>query len=252
LLIELDSGIPCTMPVALVTGGAVRLGRAIALELADHGHDIIVCAHGSADQAHEVARAVELRGRRASVEIADLSRADDVDALVGRVREQHNNLDVLVHNAAIFEQVEFAAITRAQYARMQAINAEAPFFLTQGLLPLLLNAPRPVVVQIVDNTWERPIKRYAHYMMSKAASAMLVKALAIELGPRVRVCGVAPGFVAFPHWWSEKQREEVLKRVPLERAGSPEDVARAVRFIVESDYLTGVILPIDGGRQAVF
>ena len=145
-----------------------------------------------------------------------------------------------------------ADITRAQYRRMQAINLEAPFFLTQALLPLLSAARAPVVVQLVDNAYERPMNKYAHYMLSKAGAGMLVKALAVELGPKVRVCGVAPGAVAFPEWWTEAQKDEVLRRVPLKRTGSPEDIARAVRFVVEHDYLSGVILPVDGGRQAVF
>jgi pteridine reductase len=240
------------MALALVTGGAVRLGRAVALELARAGLDVIVHAHGSRAQADAVAAEIEALGRRAFVEAADLSQGAEVDALCARVRAAHGALDVLVHNAAIFEQVAFHEVTRAQYQRMQAINTEAPFFLTQGLLPLLRAAPRPVIVQLVDNAHERPMNKYAHYMISKAGAAMLVKALAVELGPHVRVCGVAPGAVAFPDWWSEAQKDEVLRRVPLKRTGSPEDIARAVRFMVEHEYLSGVILPVDGGRQAVF
>lgn len=230
----------------------MRLGRAISLELARAGFDIIVCAHGSRAAADEVAAAIAALGRSAVVEIADLSDGAAVDALGARVRSAHPVLDVLVHNAALFEQVPFTDITRAQYERMQRVNTEAPFFLTQGLLPCLRAAPAPVVVQLVDNAHERPLNRYAHYMVSKAGAAMLVKALAIELGPHVRVCGVAPGAVAFPDGWSEEQRNAVLRRVPLKRVGSPEDIARAVRFIVEHTYLSGVILPVDGGRQAVF
>jgi pteridine reductase len=166
--------------------------------------------------------------------------------------QAHPALDVVVHNAAIFEQVPFEQITRAQYERMQKINLEAPFFLTQGLLPALKKARAPVIVHIVDNAAERPMNKYAHYMLSKAGIAMLTKALAVELGPHVRVCGVAPGAVAFPESWSDEQKQQILKRVPLQRAGSPEDIARAVRFLVENDYLSGLIVPVDGGRQAVF
>jgi len=234
------------VPTAFVTGAGVRLGRAIALELARAGHDVVL--HANASPLDEVADAVAKLGRRAHVERADLADAAQVDALAARVAAAHPALDVVVHNAGVFESISFSGITRAQYRRMLAINLEAPFFLTQGLLPSLSRAPAPSVVHITDIGGERPLPRYAHYSVSKAGLSMLTRALAVELGPAVRVSAVAPGTVVFPADFDEAARARFLARIPLQREGSAEDVAHAVRFLVEAPYVSGHVLAVDGGR----
>lgn len=227
---------------ALVTGAGVRVGQAIALALARDGFDVIVHANQS-DVTDTVAQ-VEAMGRKAYVERADLSLDEDVDALAQRIVKAHPKLDVVVHSAGIFEELAFADITRERFRRMQRINAEAPFFLTQGLLPALDGA---LVVHIVDVTAHRPIQKFAHYTMAKAALYGLTKALCVELGPRVRVCGIAPGIVAsFPKELDD-QGAKIISRIPLKRTGEPDDVARAVVFLARSPYMNGVVLPVDGG-----
>lgn len=242
------------MSVAFVTGAGVRVGRAIALGLAGAGYDVVVHANANVAAAHDVAKEIEALGRVAWVESADLSDDDAIDALATRVVSAHPALDVVVHSAAGFEKVPFPNVTRAQYRAMQRVNLEAPYFLTQRLLPALQRAKTdggdPCVVHVVDVAGERPVSGYSHYSVSKAGVAMLTRALALELAPLVRVNGVAPGTVAFPPDFDDAAKRGILKRIPLGREGSPDDVARAVVFLVGASYITGAIIPVDGGRAA--
>lgn len=239
------------MPVAVVTGAGQRVGLAVARALLQEGFDAVLCAHRSMAAAERLAEEFRARGREVTLEQADLADGHAVDALAARIRARHGALNLLVHNAGIFEEVSFEALTRAQFARMQAINVEAPFFLTQGLLAPLRTAGDALVVHITDITADRPINRHAHYSMSKASLDMLTRALTVELAPSVRVCSVAPGYVAFPEAWDEERRQRLLQRVPLRRAGTPDDVAQAILFLWRAKYLDGVTLPVDGGRQVV-
>lgn len=239
------------MPVAVVTGAGQRVGLAVARTLLQEGFDAVLCAHRSIAAAEQLAEEFRAQGRSVTLEHADLADAATVDALAERIRRRHPAVHLLVHNAGIFEEVPFEQITRAQYARMQAINTEAPFFLTQGLLEALKLAGDSLVVHITDIAADRPITRHAHYSMSKAALAMLTRALTVELGAGIRVCSVAPGYVAFPEAWGEERRQRLLQRVPLKRVGTPEDVAQAIVFLWRAKYLDGVTLPVDGGRQVV-
>ena len=239
------------VPVAVVTGAGQRVGLAVARALLHDGFDAVLCAHRSRASAEELATEFRARGRSVTVEATDLADGAAVDALAARIRDRHPEVQLLVHNAGIFEEAPFGSVTRAQYARMQAINVEAPFFLTQGLLAALRAAGDALVVHVTDITADRPISRHAHYSMSKAALAMLTRALTVELGPTVRVCSVAPGYVAFPEGWNEERRERLLQRVPLRRVGAPDDVAQAILFLWRAKYLNGLELPVDGGRQVV-
>jgi pteridine reductase len=239
------------MSTAFVTGAGIRVGRAIALALADAGYDLVLHANASVHALEEVATEVRRRGRRAELHAADLADEAAVDRLAADLRAAHPSLDLVVHNAGIFEHVPFASIDRARYRRMQAINLEAPFFLTQGLLPSLLAAKAPCVIHVTDIAAERPYEGYAHYSVSKAGLLMLTRALAVELGPRVRVNAVAPGTVAFPPDFDAAAREAILARVPLRREGDPTDIARAVVFLAQQPYVSGQVINVDGGRSVV-
>ena len=229
------------MPFALVTGAGIRVGRAIAVHLARAGFDLLLHAHQSAGAVKATAREVESHGRRATILLADLSSLPAVRSLADSVRAAAPALDALVHNAGAFEHVPFSTVTEAQYRRMQAINVEAPFFLTQALLPALHAAPAPCVVTICDVGGERPVPGYSHYSVSKAGLVMLTRALAVELAPRVRVNGVSPGTVLFPEDFTDAQRAATLERVPLRREGTPGDIAGAVVYLVkDAPYVTGL------------
>lgn len=241
------------MPLALVTGSAIRVGAAISRALADAGYDLILHANQSFAALEPLADEIRQKGRQVYIYKSDLSDAVSVDRLVEQIRQEHAVLDVLVNNAAIFEHVPFAEITREQYQKMQAINADAPFFLTQGLLPLLEKSTDPLVVLIGDIAGARPMKGYAHYSTSKAAVLMLMRALAVELSPHIRVNAVSPGTVLFPPDFDDEAKRKILQRIPLQREGTPEDIARSVVFLAkDAPYITGLDLAVDGGRHTVF
>ncbi|MBF5041524.1 SDR family oxidoreductase [Aggregicoccus sp. 17bor-14] len=239
------------MATAFVTGAGVRIGTAIARALARAGYDLALHANRSVAPLEALAEELRAAGTRVSLHTADLSSPDAVDALARELLARYPALDVLVHNAGLFERAPFATVTRAQYRHMQAVNVEAPFFLTQGLLPALKAAPAPLVVHLTDIGGERPVPQYAHYSVSKAALLMLTRALAAELAPHVRVNGISPGTVLFPEDFDEAQRKEVLARIPMGRTGGVEDIARTVVFLAkDTTYITGQVLAVDGGRSA--
>jgi pteridine reductase len=237
--------------LAVVTGAAVRVGRAIALSLASRGFDLALCAHAHMAEADALAQEIVSSGRQASVHRADLSIPTQVSALADELTRLYPAIDLLVNSAAMYARKPFAEITTGEYVAMQAVNLEAPFFLTQKLLPSLLAAPSPSIVNIVDIAVERAVPGYAHYTVGKAGLAGLTRALAVELAPRIRVNGVAPGLVAAPVGMTHENAAALAKGVPLQRAGSPNDVGRTVSFLaLDAPYMSGQIIAVDGGWSA--
>jgi pteridine reductase len=233
------------MPTALVTGGGIRVGRAIALALGRAGFDVIVHANRSMKDAEGAVAELKALGRQARVEQADLSSSEGPAALAARVEQ----LDLLVNSAATYEHVDFADVTRPQWERMFAVNVTAPFFLTQALLPKL-RAAKGAVVNVTDMAVTHaytPTHFFSHYLASKAALDQLTRAWALELGPDVRVNAVAPGPVAMAAETTTEQKSDILERIPLKREGRPEDVAQAVVFLAQSPYITGQTIRVDGG-----
>ena len=248
-------------PRAVVTGAARRVGRQIALTLARSGFDVAVHFRGSRADAEETAAGCRVAGADAWIVEADLATAAGCEALVAAVSARWDALHVLVNNASVFDAVPFDEILAEDWDRVLAINVRAPFLLSRGLLPLLRRADaRPfgapeeqhgVVVHLCDIGGDRPVRGHAHYSVSKAGIAMLVKAMAVELAPAVRTVGIAPGQVAWPDSYSPEKRAAITRRIPLGRPGRPEDVAVLVRFLAtEAHYLNGVIVPVDGGLAA--
>jgi len=234
------------MPIALVTGGGVRVGRAIALALGRAGFDVIVHARRSAAEAEAVAGELRALGRTARVELADLEATDGAEALAARVGE----CDVLVNSAAAYAHVDFANVTRAQLTTMLAVNVTAPFFLAQALLPALARSGEGCIVNITDMAVTHAYTTshfFSHYLASKAALDQLTRAWALELAPRVRVNAVAPGPVAMGAETTDAQKADMLARIPLRREGRAEDVAQAVVFLAQAPYVTGQTIRVDGG-----
>jgi pteridine reductase len=213
---------------ALVTGAAKRVGRAIAQELARAGANVIA-HHHSTPMANGVS--------------ADLRDPQAAQFLVDEVVKRHGRLDLLVNSAAGYKRTPLPDLTDEDWRQMMALNLDAPLRLMRASVP----AGVVSIVNIVDVGAQQPWPNYLAYSTSKAALLHLSRCLALELAPGVRVNCVAPGTVAFPDDWSEARRAAQLQRTPLGREGHPEDVARAVRFLMENDYLTGVCLPVDGG-----
>jgi len=235
---------------ALVTGAGTRLGASIARALGAAGCDVIVHYASSADGAATVAEDVTRLGRRAITMQADLTDRSAIERLARGAMDAFGRLDVLVHNAANFDRVPPGELSAEAWDRALALNATAPYLLTLALAPAL-RAARGSVIAITCISAERPWKNYIPYSVSKAALAHLVRGLSLGLAPEVRVNGVAPGTVLPPTQYDEKTLERLRARVPLERIGEPGDVARAVVFLAENDYLTGQIIAADGGRSFV-
>ncbi len=234
------------MPTALVTGGGIRVGRAIALALGRAGFDVIVHANRSVKEAAAVVAELKALGREARVEAADLSQAEGPQQLASRIQ----SLNLLVNSAATYEHADFADITRVKLEHMLSVNLVAPFMLTQALVPLLKASGSGAVVNITDMAVTHaytPTHFFAHYLAAKAGLDQLTRAWALELGPAIRVNAVAPGPVAMAAQTSTGQRSDMLNRVPLRREGRPEDVADAVVFLAQAPYITGQTLRVDGG-----
>lgn len=233
--------------VALVTGAGRRLGQAIAVALGRAGCDVAVHYHGSAEGAESTARSVRAAGRTARVFAADLRDDAAARALPDQVAHAFGRLDVLVNSAAIMVQREFAAITADDWNDALALNLSAAFFTSQGAAPHL-RANRGKIVNLADLAAFEVWPSYLPLNVSKAGVVMLTHALARVLAPEVTVNAVAPGAVLPPDDWPIEARERLMATTPLRRLGAPEDVVRAVLFLLESDYITGIVLPVDGGR----
>lgn len=237
-------------PVALVTGAARRVGRAIARSLHAAGYDLALHHRSARREAEQLAAELESRRERSVLLLSgDLAATAELPALVQRAVQRYDRLDALVNNASAFHPTPIGEATEAQWDELFASNAKAPFFLAQAAAPHL-RAARGAIVNLVDVYAERPLPRHTIYCMAKAANAMLVKSLARELGPEVRVNGVAPGAVMWPEAGkSPAEQDDLLARTALRRAGSAEDVAGAVLFLLrDAGYVTGQVLAVDGGR----
>ena len=237
-------------PVALVTGAAKRIGAAIARRLHAEGYDLAL--HYRSSRAEMDALVADLERDRPGSVIAlqaELAEFDRLPELVARTVGHFGRLDGLVNNASAYYATPMGQATPAQWDELFASNARAPFFLAQAAAPHLARTGG-AIVNIVDIYAERPLRGHAVYSMAKAALAMATRALALELGPDVRVNGVAPGNVL----WSEnpvkaETLETVLERTALERQGEPGDIAEAVLWLLHGNrYVTGQILAVDGGR----
>lgn len=234
--------------VALVTGGAVRVGRAITLGLAEAGFDVVVNFLGSRAEAHTVERLVHERGRRCLLVQGDVSQGEAVDRMVDAVHREFGRLDLLVNNASVFHSIPLAEVDEAEWDRVMAVNLKGPFLMVRGLAPLLEQC-RGSVINIVDLSAFEPWLGYPHHSVSKAGLLHLTRVQARALGPHVRVNAIAPGSVLPPIDASEGERERARSRSPLKKLGTPEDVVRTVLFLDRSPFITGEVIVVDGGAR---
>ncbi|MFQ5914155.1 MAG: SDR family NAD(P)-dependent oxidoreductase [Nitrospinota bacterium] len=234
---------------ALVTGSAVRVGRVIALKLAERGASVAVHYNRSRQQAEATAAEARALGVQAITVQGDVSRSADVDSLVDEIEAGLGPLDVLVNSASLYYRKPFAELTEEDWDRNFAVNAKAPFLLARRIAPDMKERGQGKIINIVDWAAERPYQDYLPYCASKAALVNLTKSLALAFSPEVQVNAVAPGPVFLPEDFTAEETEAVRRAVPSKRVGSPEDVAAAVLFFIEgSDFATGSILTVDGGR----
>ena len=237
---------------ALVTGAAKRVGRAIALELADAGCDVAVHCLGSRVEAAELCDRIGALGRRTCLLQGDLADADTPGRLVAEAVEGLGRLDVLVNNAAVFNRMSLEQFDPDAWQRVLQVNLTAVAALCHHARPHLASTGAGRIVNLCDIAADRPWAGHLAYCVSKAGLVCLTKALARELAPAIQVNGVAPGIAAFADDCDQDTRDRLAARVPLRRAGRPEEVAAVVRFLVEQGhYITGQIISIDGGRSIV-
>ncbi len=239
-----------TGKVALITGAAHRIGAQIARTLHEEGMDLVLHYRHSADAARLLKQELdEARGDSVMLLQADLHNTTSFPGLIQRIEKTLGRLDLLVNNASSFYPTRLEEATEQQWTDLIGSNLKAPFFLSRAAARLLTES-RGNIVNLVDIHAQRPLKNYPIYSIAKAGNAMLVKALARELGPHVRVNGVAPGAILWPDQGiAEVTKEQILSRTALKRPGTPLDIARTVLFLVrDGEYITGQIIAVDGGR----
>jgi pteridine reductase len=239
--------------VALVTGsGNPRVGNAVALALAERGYSVAVHYRTSADAAASTVQQIESQGVNALAVQADLAQEVDVDRMIQQVAARFGRIDVLVNAAAIWESKPLEQVTAADVRRHFEVNTLGTFLCSQRAGLLMVAQPEGgSIITIGDWAIERPYRNYAAYFPSKGAIPAMTRSLAVELGlrnPNVRVNCILPGPVMLPPDMPHAEREAVINSTLVKREGRPENVAQAVLFLVENDFVTGVCLPVDGGR----
>jgi pteridine reductase len=235
---------------ALVTGAAKRLGAAIARALHAEGMNLLLHYNKSETEAQALAKELNaLRADSAAVAQADLANIQGLDSLV-KAALQWGSLDVLINNASSFRPTPIGSVVEDDWDELMASNLKAPFFLAQAAA-VHLKKNQGSIVNMIDIHARRPLREYTVYCAAKAGLEMLTLSLARELGPEVRVNGVAPGPVLWPEQGLDAAaKKSILEATALKRKGSPEDVAGAVLYLVrDAEYVTGQILAVDGGRS---
>ncbi len=234
----------------LVTGAAKRLGRAIALHLAGAGWSVAIHYHGSAAEAEEVAAAARASGVKAATFKADLSREEDTAQLIGRAAAELGPLTALVNSASIFENDDWQSANRASWDAHMETNLRAPFVLSQTFARQVPG--KGAIVNIIDQRVLKPTPQFISYSLSKAGLHWLTTTLAQALGPNIRVNAIGPG----PTMRNARQSEEDFARqrdaTILKRGAEPEDVAKAVHYLLEADAVTGQMLAVDGGQHLIW
>jgi pteridine reductase len=236
--------------VALVTGGAHRVGKAIALALGRAGANVVIHYHRSAAPAKTTLAELRALGVEAIAIRGDLAIVAEVERVVDEAVACWGRLGLLVNSAGIWEATPIGAVTEARWSELLDTNLRSAFFAAQRAASAL-HAARGAIVNIADVGALRPWRNHTPYLVSKGGLLTLTEALAKDLAPEVRVNAVAPGPVLLPDDWTAEQAERAVRSVLLRRLGSAEDVAQAVIYLASADYVTGVILPVDGGQRLI-
>ncbi len=232
--------------VALVTGAAKRLGRAVALRLAEEGADVVIHYRSSPAEAQSAVGEIEKIGRRSVAIAANLNTISEIKRLFDETAKRFGRLDILVNSAANFLQAKFASTSEQIWDASLDTNLKAPFFCAQAAAPLLKQS-HGVIINFADVGGILGWTGYIPHCVSKAGIIMLTRCLAKELAPEVRVNAVAPGTITLPGDASELEAD-YIQRAPLRRSGRPADIADAVLFLAYAKFVTGQVLVVDGGR----
>jgi NAD(P)-dependent dehydrogenase (short-subunit alcohol dehydrogenase family) len=232
--------------VALVTGAAKRIGRAVAVRLAEEGADVVVHYRDSKEEAAGAVAEIEKLGRRAVAVQANLGDVSQIKRLIAETGKQFGRLDILVNSAANFLPSSIVLTTEQVWDASLDTNLKAPFFCAQAAAPLLKRS-RGAIINFADVGGLLAWTGYIAHSVSKAGVVMLTRCLAKELAPEVRVNAIAPGTITMPGDPPEWE-EDFIKVAPLRRSGRPSDVADTVVFLARSEFITGQVIVVDGGR----
>jgi NAD(P)-dependent dehydrogenase (short-subunit alcohol dehydrogenase family) len=248
LSIRLEDLMNPTGKVALITGGAHRVGRAITLELARLGSHVVVVYHTSAAEAQETAKAAQAQGVEVLTVQADVSNPGAVEAMVETAKARFGGVDLLVNSASLFEKSPFPTHDLEPWKRVTGVQIDGPFYVTNALAPTMQARGGGVIVNILDTAIWRPRPNFVAHAAGKAALLAMTRQLALELAPDIRVNAVAPGLILPPQKLNQTTVDRLAQETLLKRWGQPQDVAHAVRYLIEADYVTGQVIVVDGGQ----
>jgi len=237
--------------VALITGGAKRIGAETARTLHEAGMNIVIHYRSSQQAANDLCSELNAKRDNSAQAIqADLDDDNIFGRLIGDAVEVWGNLDVLINNASSFFPTPVGSITLTQWNNLINSNLKAPLFLSQAAVPFLKKS-QGCIINMVDIHAFRPMRKHPVYCAAKAGLAMLTQSLAKDLGPDIRVNGIGPGAILWPeNDMNETTKQYIIDRTALKRHGEPKDIAKAILFLVrDADYITGHVIPIDGGRS---
>lgn len=233
----------------LITGGAKRIGAAIARAFAEEGCRVLIHYHESSQEAEGLVADLRAKDVASQAFQVDLTDSEALLAMIRKILHEFHAVDVLVNNASAFYKTPFDAVTETDWDRLYALHVKAPFFLARALAPAMQKNGGGVIVNISDQGGLKPYRDYMPYCVSKAALLSLTQGLARELAPEVRVTSLCPGPMIPPEGMSDKMVQLISQRTLLKRWGSPEDVARMVVFLASQDYITGDYHLVDGGES---
>jgi NAD(P)-dependent dehydrogenase (short-subunit alcohol dehydrogenase family) len=234
--------------VALVTGAGKRIGRSIALRLAEEGASIAVNYRMSKSEAESVVREIQALGAKAVAIQADVSRRAEVAKLFAAVEKEFGRLNILVNNAGVFFSAKFEDLTDEEWDGIMNANLKSQFLCAQAAAPIMKRQGRGRIINLASLGGLLAWPGYTHYCVSKAGSIMLTRCLARALAPEILVNAIAPGTIQFP---GEPPDEEYIRRVPLHRTGRGDDIASAAVYLATADFVTGQVIVVDGGRTLV-
>ena len=239
------------MKTIFVTGGAKRIGKAIIELFASDGWKVIIHYNNSKADAEALADSINLKNAdTAFIVQGDLDKANEVDNIISKVDGFTETIDLLINNASTFYPTPIDDISEDHWEKLIGSNLKGPLFLIQGLKEKL-KASNGSIINITDTNLTKGVANYSIYSAAKAGLEAITKGLARELAPEIKVNAIAPGAMLEPPdvTWTEDQKNKVIESIPLNRMGSEQDIAEAVKFLAHSEYITGQVIKVDGGRS---
>jgi len=234
-----------------VTGGAKRVGKNIALALAKKGVHLLLHYRSSESEAQKTAEEIKSLGVPCQLLRADLANTEELLNMVREAYRFEKSVDVLINSASLFYKTPFKTVQESDWDKLVDTNLKGPFILSKEIGNKMVDGSGGKIINIADWSGIRPYKDYAAYCASKGGLITLTKSLARDLAPKVWANAIAPGPVLLPPDFTEEEKQAVIRKTVLGRIGNPEDIASAVIFLLENDFINGSVLVVDGGRSIV-